>query len=369
MTKTIMLAAGGSGGHLFSAFALAEELDRRGYNVELATDDRGDRYGNDFPASAIHQIPSATTTSLSPVALTKTALTLAGGVRKAHKILGSVNPAAVIGFGGYPSFPPIIAAALRSIPTALHEQNAVLGRANRMLAGRVSAIATSFKTVKYIPDDAASKVRMTGNPVRSMVIEAAVREYQAPEPGGPINLLVFGGSQGARYFSDIVPGAVANLPDSVRSRIAVMQQCRGEDLDRVRAAYAEAGINATCETFFENLPEWIGVAHLVIGRGGATTIAELTAIGCPSVLVPLPHSLTNDQLENATTLANAGAAWCIEQKDLNIERLTDGLYGVFSAPEELKAAAAAARSVGRPAAVDRLADLVEELAAQSKAAA
>ncbi len=362
MTKTIMLAAGGSGGHLFPAFALAEELGRRGYIVDLATDMRGDKYGADFPARQVHQIPSATTTSRSPLALTKTALTLAGGVRQAHKILGQVQPAAVVGFGGYPSFPPIVAAALRSIPTALHEQNAVLGRANRMMASRVRAIATSFEKVKFIDDDIAGKVHLTGNPVRQAVIDSATRTYRAPRPGEPIHLLVFGGSQGARFFSDIVPPAVANLPEEIRVRLFVLQQCRQEDLERVRAAYAAAGIQATCEAFFPDLPRWIAEAHLVIGRGGATTVAELAAIGCPSVLIPLPHSLDNDQLENATNLANAGAAWCIEQKDLDAARLTDGLAGVFASPEELDNAAAAARAQGRPDAVERLADLVERLA-------
>lgn len=363
MNKTIMLAAGGSGGHLFPAFALAEELTRRGYEVDLATDTRGIQYNVEFPGRDIHQIPSATTTSRSPVALTKTALTLAGGVRRANKIIGEVHPAAVIGFGGYPSFPPIVAAALRSIPTALHEQNAILGRANRMLAGRVSAIATSFENVKFVEGELLKKVRLTGNPVRAIVAESAAREYRAPMPGEPIHLLVFGGSQGARFFSDFVPPGVVNLPEDIRSRLFVVQQCREEDIERVRAIYADGGISATCRTFFEDLPRWIGEAHLVIGRGGATTIAELTAIGCPAVLVPLPHSLDNDQLENATRLADAGAAWCIEQSDLTPDRLTDGLAGVFAAPEELNNAAAAARALGRLDAVGNLSDLVEQLAA------
>ena len=362
MTKTIMLAAGGTGGHLFPAMALAEELGRRGYVIDLATDTRCDQYGTDFPARQVHRIPSATVESRSPLALTKTAVTLAGGVRKAHKIIGQVQPSAVIGFGGYPSFPPIVAAALRSIPTAVHEQNAVLGRANRMLASRVNAIATSFESVKYINEELAGKVRFTGNPVRAVVIENSKRAYRAPTPDGSINLLIFGGSQGARFLSDFVPPGVVNLPEEIRSRIIVMQQCRAEDLERVRQVYADAGVHATCETFFPDLPEWIAEAHLVIGRGGATTIAELTALGRPSVLIPLPHSVDNDQLVNATRLAEAGAAWCIEQKDLTPERLTDGLVGVFSSTDELASAAKAAHALGRPDAVYNLADLAEELA-------
>ncbi len=363
MNKTIMLAAGGTGGHLFPAFALAEELGRRGYVVDLATDTRGDRYGIDFPAREIHQIQSATTSSRSPVAVAQTVMTLAGGVRQAHKLLGKVQPAAVIGFGGYPSFPPIVAAALRNIPAALHEQNAVLGRANRMLARRVKAIATSFETIKLIEPNITHKVRLTGNPVRQMVIDCARREYRLPQPGEPIHLLVFGGSQGARYFSDIVPPAIANMPQQLKDRLIVVQQCREEDVERVRGAYKAAGIEAICEVFFGHLPQIIADAHLVVARGGATTIAELTVIGCPAVLVPLPHSVDNDQFENATCLATAGAAWCIEQKDLDPTRLCDGLVGVFSAPTELAQAAAAAKAQGRPDAVARLADLAEELAA------
>ncbi len=363
MGNTIVLAAGGSGGHLFPAFALAEELRARGHVVDLATDMRGDRFGADFPARTIHRIPAATTTSKSPIALTRTALTLAGGVRKAHKILGDIRPAAVIGFGGYPSFPPIVAAALRRIPTALHEQNAVLGRANRMLVGRVSAIATSFENVKFIDAGAADKVWLTGNPVRKVVVESAARDYLPPVSPEPINLLVFGGSQGARFFSDMVPPALAALPADVRARLRVVQQCRDEDLERVRTAYADSEIVATCEAFFADLPQLMASAHLVIGRAGASTISELTVIGCPSVLVPLPHSLDNDQLLNATRLAEAGAAWCLEQKDITPARLTDGLADAFADPDELVTAAAAARTLGRPDAVDRLADLAEQLAA------
>lgn len=363
MTKTIVLAAGGSGGHLFPAFALAEELGRRGYNVDLATDERANQYGDSFPARRIHQIPSATTTSKSPVVLTKTALKLVSGVRLALKIFNEIKPDAVIGFGGYPSFPPTVAATIKGIPTALHEQNAILGRANRLLAGRVQAIATSFEKVRFIADDLLEKVHFTGNPVRQIVIDNANRLYRAPMPGDPIHLLIFGGSQGARFFSDIVPPAVVALPEEIRVRLFILQQCRQEDLERVRAAYAQAGIHATCETFFPDLPRWIAEAHLVIGRGGASTVAELAVIGCPAVLVPLPHSLDNDQLENAMNMATAGAAWCIEQKDLDTERLTDGLAGVFAAPQELENAAAAARTMGRPDAVHNLADLTERIAA------
>lgn len=361
----IVLAAGGTGGHLFPAYALAEELGRRGYVVDLATDMRGDRYDMGFPARAVHQLPSATVAGASPVSLAKTAWALSRGIKQAYALLGKLHPRVVVGFGGYPSFPPVMAATLRGVPTLLHEQNAVLGRANRMLSSRVTAIATSFETVKHLEGSLAEKARLTGNPVRSVVIEAAQVPYQAPWATGPFHLLVFGGSQGARFFSEMVPPALAGMDADFRSRLRVIQQCRAEDIDGVRAAYAAAEIAAVCEPFFPDLPKLIADSHLVIGRGGASTIAELAVIGRPSVLVPLPHALDNDQLYNATSLASAGGAICIEQAKLDPETLRSGLMSLISEPDQLVTAANAARSQGRPDAVSRLADVVEELAAAS----
>ena len=363
--RPILLAAGGTGGHLFPAFALAEELGRRGRRVELATDNRGDRYGTGFPATKIHCINSATLKSRSPVAFARTGLALAAGIRQAYVLIGRVRPAAVIGFGGYPCFPPLVAAKLRGIPTALHEQNAVLGRANRMLVARVTAIATSFEDVQYLDETARRKVRLTGNPVRGVVIEHASTPYPHPPTVGSaerFRLLVFGGSQGARFFSERVPLALSQLDEATRSRLSIIQQCREEDLDAVRATYASAEIEATCETFFQDLPRLIAASHLVIGRAGASSIAELTVIGRPSILVPLPHSLDNDQLRNAISLADAGGAICIAQDDLTADRLRADLTKVMADPAILVTAAANAKSMGRPDAVARLADLVDELA-------
>ena len=356
-----MLAAGGTGGHLFPAFALAEELRRRGIAVDLATDMRGDRYGTGFPARATYRIPSATLGGRSPVALARTGVMLARGVRAAHALLGKVRPGCVVGFGGYPSFPPLVAARLRGIPTVLHEQNAVLGRANRMLAKRVSAIATSFEKVKLLDAALLAKARFTGNPVRDAVIDWSARPYRAPEPGGRFVLLVFGGSQGARYFSDIVPPALARLDPAQRIRLSVVQQCREEDIEQVRKAYSQAGIQAELRTFFPDLPEIMAGAHLVIGRAGASSVAELAVMGRPSILVPLPHALDNDQLHNARRLEAVGGAWCLEQRGLHPEGLADLLTGLLADPAKLAAAAAAARRQGRPDAVSRLADLVERL--------
>ncbi len=235
-----MLAAGGTGGHLFPAFALAQELGRRAIAVDLVTDMRGDRYGSDFPARAIYRVPSATLASRSPIAAATTAWMLLRGIAAAYRLLGQVKPGAVVGFGGYPAFPPLLAATLRRLPTALHEQNAVLGRANRMLAKRVSAIATSFEHTKLLEGPALARARLTGNPVRDQVIEWSGQAYLAPMREGPFSLLVFGGSQGARFFSDALPPALALLPAELRASLFIVQQCREEDLARVEAAYRTA---------------------------------------------------------------------------------------------------------------------------------
>jgi UDP-N-acetylglucosamine--N-acetylmuramyl-(pentapeptide) pyrophosphoryl-undecaprenol N-acetylglucosamine transferase len=355
-----MLAAGGTGGHLFPAFALAQELGRRGVVVDLMTDMRAQKYGADFPARTVYRIPSATLAERSPRAVAGTAWTLTRGIAAAVRLLGTTRPGAVVGFGGYPTFPPLIAAWLRRIPTIVHEQNAVLGRANRMLAPRARAIATSFEPTGFVAGPLLAKGRLTGNPVRDQVITWSQQAYRGPDDQGPFHLLVFGGSQGARVFSEIVPAAVALLPDPVRANLFIVQQARAEDLASVEATYRASGIRAHVSTFFSNLPEEMSKAHLVIGRAGASTVAELMAIGRPSLLVPLPHALDNDQLANATRLAQAGGCWCLEQKTLTPERLAAELSRLFSEPQVLTDAAAAAKRLGRPDAVARLADLVEE---------
>ncbi len=360
-TDSVMLAAGGTGGHLFPAMALAEELKRRGIPVDLITDMRGDRYGSNFPARTIFQVPSATVNGRSPIAAAKTGATLARGVAKARQILGDVHPKVMVGFGGYPSLPPMLAARMRGIPTAIHEQNAVLGRANRFLLRRVNAIATSFQGVKGIDVGTAAKVRFTGNPVRDLVLEWAKEDYQPPNATGPFQILIFGGSQGARYFSDMVPATLATYSPEARAALRIVQQAREEDVQRVEETYRAAGIQAEVRSFFSNLPEAMSQAHLVIGRAGASTVAELTVMGRPSILVPLPNAIDNDQLNNARRLADAGGAICLEQKDITIERLAQEIGLLLDSPERLAGMAAAARSQGRPNAVVLLANLVEEL--------
>jgi UDP-N-acetylglucosamine--N-acetylmuramyl-(pentapeptide) pyrophosphoryl-undecaprenol N-acetylglucosamine transferase len=280
------------------------------------------------------------------------------GIAAAFKLLGEVRPGAVVGFGGYPAFPPLVAARLRRIPSAVHEQNAVLGRANRLLSGRVTAIATSFENTKHLGGAALKRTRLTGNPVRDQVVDWATQSYRIPGPHGPYSLLVFEAASASCRRAATCSGASAR---AIRANLFVVQQCREEDLARVEKAYQAAGVRAHLATFFANLPEEMAKAHLVIGRAGASTVAELTVMGRPSVLVPLPHAVDNDQLHNAIRLAEADGAWCIEQKELSAERLASVIGHLLQSPQALAEAAAAAKRLGQPDAVARLADLVEEL--------
>lgn len=360
--RPILLAAGGTGGHLFPAAALAQELKRRGYEVELATDIRAEKYGVEFPARAIHRIPSATMTSRNPFAVAMTFSRLGIGFAGALRLLKEIEPRAVIGFGGYPTLPPIIAARTLKIPTAIHEQNAVMGRANRLLSRFVDRIALSFKPTKLLRPDAESKALVTGTPVRDAVLAYREVPYLPPEPGQRLLLLVFGGSQGARFFSEAMPPALELLPAEMRGRLTVMQQAREEDLDELREAYKKAGIAAHVAPFFRDLPERVAKAHLIVARAGASTVAEMMAIGRPCLLVPLPHALDNDQLENATRLQEGGGGWCVRQKELSRERLAEEIRGLLASPEVLAGAAAKAKAMAVTDAVKRLADLAEELA-------
>jgi UDP-N-acetylglucosamine--N-acetylmuramyl-(pentapeptide) pyrophosphoryl-undecaprenol N-acetylglucosamine transferase len=357
-TRSILLAAGGTGGHLFPAAALAAALAKRGAEVELATDSRALKFGGDFPARAIHAFPSATTTEAGALAKARASLTLGAGFAAAAVKLSRIKPRAVVGFGGYPTVPPLLAAWLLRIPTVLHEQNAVMGRANRFLSPRVNAIACGFPGLKGVDQ---AKTHVTGNPVRPSVIAAAVIPY--PEPiVQRLNLLVTGGSQGARVMSDVVPAALALLTPDERQWIRLTQQARGEDSARVAAACARMSFPVEIAEFFSDLPTRIAAAHLVIGRAGASTVSELAVIGRASVLVPFPHALDQDQAANAATLAKAGGAIVVPQTEFTPERLAAILRDALAAPAKLEAAAAAAKAVGVPDAAERLADLVLKVA-------
>jgi UDP-N-acetylglucosamine--N-acetylmuramyl-(pentapeptide) pyrophosphoryl-undecaprenol N-acetylglucosamine transferase len=354
----VVVAAGGTGGHLFPAEALSAALARRGVLVDLVTDERATRYGAKFPARAIHVVPSATFRARNPVSLLGTTAVLTYGLARAYALLGRLKPAAVIGFGGYPTIPPVLAGSLRGIPTLIHEQNGVLGRANRLLSGRVRAIATSFPGVLEREPVLARKATHTGNPVRPVVIDAARTPYSPVEPTGPLRLLVFGGSQGARIMAEIVPPAIRLLPADLRERLVIVQQARDEDLKNVGDAYARLGVKAEIAPFFSDLPARIAQAHVIVSRSGASTIAELAAIGRPAILVPLPHALDQDQLANAAMLERAGGAICVNQKAFTSEWLAGEIVRLARTPEKLAAMAAAARSVGAADAADRLAALV-----------
>jgi UDP-N-acetylglucosamine--N-acetylmuramyl-(pentapeptide) pyrophosphoryl-undecaprenol N-acetylglucosamine transferase len=361
----VLLSAGGTGGHLFPAEALARALIERGWRVHLATDHRAETYGQDFPAETIHIVPSATF-ERSPAAVARAVYRLGAGYLAARQIVKRIRPSAAIGFGGYPTVPPMLAAVHAHVPSIIHEQNAVLGRANRFLAPRVGAIATSFATVGGLAG-LSRPVVQTGNPVRPMVREAAKTAYPARAAGDPFRLLVFGGSQGARFMSDLAPPAIGRLDPALRARLVVTQQCRPEDMDRVAAAYRDVGVNADLQPFFRDLPQRIANSHLVLSRAGASTVAELSVIGRPAVMVPLPHALDQDQKANARVLAEAGGGWMVEQRDMTPERLAADLAGLIAEPAKLAAAAAAARATGRPDAVDRLTDLVEKVASRPAA--
>ena len=352
----VLLAAGGTGGHLFPAEALAIALAKRGVTVDLATDTRAAHFV--FPARDVHLIPSATVRGGNPLLLARTATMLALGTAKAWALIGRIKPSVVVGFGGYPTVPPLLAASLRGVPTVLHEQNGVMGRANRLLASRITRIATGFSTLAKLDPALQPKISFTGNPVRPQVVAAAATPYAALEPSGRFNLLVFGGSQGARIMSEIVPAAVERLDANLRARLSIVQQARAEDLDQVTRNYARLGVSVNCAPFFSDLPVRMAAAHLVIARSGASTVAELSAIGRPAILVPLPHALDQDQKANAGMLQDAGGAIRIEQRDFTPERLAAEIAALAADPARLTRMAAAAKSVGTIDAAERLADVV-----------
>ena len=358
----ILLVAGGTGGHLFPAEALGVELMKRGYRVRLATDSRALRYSGLFTRDTIDVVPSETVRSRNPLSLARSAATLGVGVAVALRLLHKLKPAAVVGFGGYPTLPPLIAARLLRVPSLIHDANAVLGRANRLLSRHVSAITTSLPGVLDRDPQLASKTTTVGTPMRPAILAAAAVKYAAPEPGGAFRLLVVGGSQGARVMSDVVPHAIERLEPALWQRLMLTQQVREEDMGRVRAVYDRLKIHAELAPFFTDLPARLAANHLVISRSGATTVAELAAIGRPSILVPLPGSIDQDQLANAGVLSQAGGALRIPQSEFSSDRLASEISALAAEPARLAAMAEAARKVGRLDAAERLAELVVKVA-------
>jgi len=358
----ILLAAGGTGGHLFPAEALGVELIKRGLRVRLATDSRALRYSGLFSKDTIDVVPSATVRGRMPWSLVYTGAMLAAGGAVSLNLMRRLRPKAVVGFGGYPTVPPLLAARLAGVPGIIHDANAVLGRANRFLSRHVSAIATSLPGVLDRDPALAGKTTTVGTPMRPAILAAAAVKFVSPEPAGPFRVLVVGGSQGARVMADIVPGAIERLEPSLWNRLILTQQVREEDMTRVRAVYDRLKIKAELAPFFADLPARLASSQLVVSRSGAGTVAELGAIGRPSILVPLPGSIDQDQFANAGVLAQANGALRIVQADFTPDRLAAEISALSAEPARLTAMAEGARSVGRLDAAERLADLVMKVA-------
>jgi len=357
----IVLAAGGTGGHVFPAEALARVLSARGYRLALVTDARGTGYRGALAQIETHRLP-VSSLSGSLVRRLRGGLDLALSLVRARRLLRRLRPAAVVGFGGYPSVPTMLAAQQQGIATAIHEQNAVLGRANRLLARRVRVIATSYPEVTFLPEGSERRVQLTGNPVRPNVLALRHHGYEALRGESRLRILVTGGSQGASIFSRVVPEAVAMLPSALRERLDIVQQCRAEDIEKARALYRDAGVQAELDTFFEDLPARLASASLAICRSGASTVAELTVLGRPSILVPYPHATDDHQTANAVAIAEVGAGWLVDNAAFTPTLLAERLSALLADPTPLARAASAAWNLGRADAAERLADTVMKLA-------
>ena len=337
VSRHYVLAAGGTGGHLIPAFALAKELERRGHHVALITDARGVAIPGRPDSLTAHVLPAGRLEGKNPIGWIKGLRAVLEGRRMALRLFESFEPSAVVGFGGYPALPALLAATAAGIPTVIHEQNAVLGRVNRFLAGKVDAIATSYEKVDRLAPKNADKVRLVGNPVREEVLELRERPFPAFTEEGLFRILVTGGSQGARVLSEVVPDGLAMLPTALRSRLQVIQQCRPEDIEAVRHRYAGHDIPAELATYFE----------------------ELTAVGRPAILVPLPIATDDHQAANTREIVAAGGARAIRQHKFTAVELAKQIQAMAQHPETLANAAHAAWNCGYPNAATDLADLVE----------
>lgn len=362
MVMTVLLAAGGTGGHVFPALALADTLHARGVNVLFATDTRGVKYVKDRPWLNVNVIRAGTIRK-QPVALIRDMFNVVVGLLQSFDIIRSHDPDVVVGFGGYPCFPPVCAAQILSIPTLLHEQNAVIGKANASLAKLCTKLALSFPDFTGLSDKQQARTIVTGNPVRPEIAALSALPYI---PRDPFNILVVGGSQGAQVFGTVIPAALRMMPAALRSRLFLRQQVRADDIEAVRKTYAELGINCEIAPFFTDMVGAWRDAHLFIGRSGASTVAEATAAGKPAIYVPYPHHKDMQQLKNAQTVTRAGGAWVMEERDFTPEWLLAQLHGFMQNPDSLSQMAAVSRSCGHPQAADALADAVLALAATKK---
>ena len=359
-SRHYVLAAGGTGGHLIPAFALAAELHARGHHVALITDERGANIPGKPDYLTAHVLPAGRF-GKNPLGWPKGLAAVLEGRRMALRLFEAFEPSAIIGFGGYPALPALLAAVSARLPSIVHEQNAVLGRVNRLLAGRVDAIATSYDKVDRLKPQHAAKVHLTGNPVRAEVLALREQDFPAFTDESLLRILVTGGSQGARVLSEVVPDGLAMLPPALRQRLQVTQQCRPEDLEAVRARYANHDIPAELGTYFEDMHERLADAHLFIGRAGASTIAELTAVGRPAILVPLPIATDDHQAVNTREMVKAGGARMIRQEAFQPKELAKQIQAMAMNPSSLANAAHCAFNCGRPDAAKDLADLVESM--------
>ncbi|GAA0619245.1 undecaprenyldiphospho-muramoylpentapeptide beta-N-acetylglucosaminyltransferase [Brevundimonas kwangchunensis] len=359
-SKVCVVAAGGTGGHMFPAEALSRELAARGWRIVLATDRRGEAYAHNFPAEERLALDAAT--GRGPIGMAKAGVAILKGVVQARSALRRLDASVVVGFGGYPSAPALLAALSQKRPTLLHEQNAVLGRTNRWLAPYVGQIASSFPNLQKVPQGMGARVSLIGNPVRPDIRALYDRPFTAPVDGGPIHVLVTGGSQGARILSEAVPQALAALPEPLKARLKVQQQSRPETLEAARQIYLEAGIDAEVAPFFRDMAQRLSAAHLVIGRAGASTCSELAVTGVPSLLIPLGIAMDDHQRFNAASLADAGGAEVMLEGAVTVEALTIVLNGLLSDPARLASMSAGARSAALPDATRHLADMVEAAA-------
>ena len=357
----ITLAAGGTGGHMVPAHALAAELKSRGHGVMLVTDERGSKIPALFEDVPTHILPAGRLGG-GPIGWIKALFAVLAGRREAKRLYRQFTPDAVVGFGGYPAFPALIAANSLGIPTILHEQNAVLGRVNRLLAGSAAAIATAYAEIDRLKPAHQGKVELVGNPVREEVARLGTMPFPEFDETAPLKILITGGSQGATVLGQVVPDALGMLPPKLRHRLQVMQQCRPDDIEAVRNRYAALNIPAELLTSIEDMPDRIAEAHLVIARAGASTIAELTAAGRPAILVPLPIATDDHQTANAREMAKAGGGRMIPQTEFTPEVLAAQIEAIAGDPQALANAAERALSVGRPRATSDLADLVERIA-------
>ena len=355
-----VLAAGGTGGHMVPAHALAAELKSRGHGVLLITDERGARYPGLFEGVPVHILPAGRLGG-GPVGWLKALGSVVKGRAQAKRLYREHRPDAVVGFGGYPAFPSLLAASAMRIPTVLHEQNAVLGRVNRLLAGEAEAIGTASEKVERLKSKYAKSAVIVGNPVRESVARLGELPFPAFDEFAPLKILVTGGSQGARILGRIVPEGLGLLQPSLRRRLQIVQQCRPEDIERVRSRYAELGIPAELTTYIEDMPSKLADAHLVIGRAGASTIAELGAAGRPAILIPFAAATDDHQTVNAREITAAGGARTIQESDFRPEVLARQIEALAMDPVALNNAAARALSVGRPHAARDLADVVERV--------